>query len=240
MQNPHIEQKNKLKSAPSTKTSKEAYALTTIAGFIDAVGFIIFSGLFVANMSGNSAALGAWLGQGEWRHGLPHLFAVPIFVIGLIGGYTAITLNCTLRRCALLLASEAVLILLFIILQIFQDHPAPPSNTYFLTATPLLLAMGMQNAPLRQIKKSAFASTYVTGMLDTFSRSIASLICTHLKGGSAADKSSIIKSGVLWLSYIAGALLGSFSLIHLGPLVLLLPIIVLLGIAGHFFFKHPR
>lgn len=228
-----------LKPSTSTEISTEAYALTAIAGFVDAVGFIIFAGLFVANMSGNSAALGAWLGQGEWRHGLPHLFAVPIFVVGLVGGYIAITLNCTLLRCALLFVVEAALILLFIILQIFLDPPVPLSNVHFLTATPLLLAMGMQNAPLRQIKKSVFASTYVTGILDTFSRSIAGLICAYLKGGSAThERSSAIRSGALWLSYIAGALLGGFSLIHLGPIVLLLPIFVLLGVAGYFFYAQ--
>nr|HRJ74287.1 YoaK family protein [Terrimicrobiaceae bacterium] len=144
----------------------EAYLLPGIGGGVDAIGVLTLGGLFVAHMSGNTAFLGAAFGQGNWAQGLPHLFAVPVFVIGLFLGYSAIVHSPTPRRCACILLVEAALLAVFLAcLQVFGDQ-ARNSAAYFLIATPPLLAMGLQNATLRQIGRSSFPSTYVTGVLD--------------------------------------------------------------------------
>jgi uncharacterized protein DUF1275 len=57
----------------------EAFFLSGVGGCIDAIGVLTLGGLFVSHMSGNSAALGAAFGHGDWRTGSPHLFAVPLF-----------------------------------------------------------------------------------------------------------------------------------------------------------------
>ena len=65
-------------------------------------------------MSGNSAALGAAFGHGDWWTGLPHLFAVPLFLVGLFAGYLWILRAPTYRRCAsILLLIEALLLAVF-------------------------------------------------------------------------------------------------------------------------------
>ena len=61
----------------------EAFFLSGVGGCIDAIGVLTLGGLFVSHMSGNSAAFGAAFGHGDWRTGLPHLFAVPLFLVGL-------------------------------------------------------------------------------------------------------------------------------------------------------------
>ena len=43
-----------------------AIALTWIAGFVDIVGYVVLYRVFVANMTGNTIALGRGLVEGDW------------------------------------------------------------------------------------------------------------------------------------------------------------------------------
>src|SRR5262249_41703245 len=61
-----------------------AIALTWIAGFVDIVGYIVLYRVFVANMTGNTIALGRGLAEGDWGLLFRRGFAIPMFVLGLI------------------------------------------------------------------------------------------------------------------------------------------------------------
>lgn len=82
---------------PRRAAATEALLLSGIGGCVDGIGVLTLGGLFVVHMSGNSASLGAAFGQGDWRMGWPHLFAVPLFLIGLFLGYMWILRDPTYR-----------------------------------------------------------------------------------------------------------------------------------------------
>jgi len=44
-----------------------ACALSALAGYVDAIGFLHLGGLFVSFMSGNSTRLGVSLADGQWE-----------------------------------------------------------------------------------------------------------------------------------------------------------------------------
>ena len=94
--------------------------------------------------------------------------------------------------------------------------------------------MGLQNATLREVGRSAFPSTYVTGVLDTLAKSTALAVIS--RGESGADSRRASRAARLWLCYVVGALSGSAGLLAFRAVVLLLPITVLLVIAGRLFF----
>jgi uncharacterized membrane protein YoaK (UPF0700 family) len=219
------------KGAPA-RAAFEAFLLAGVGGCVDAIGLLTLGGLFVAHMSGNSAALGAAFGQDDWWTGLPHLFAVPIFIAGLFLGYVWILRNPTYRRCAALLLVEAALLAVFALSLALCGPPGRNSLAYFLFATPPLLAMGLQNATLRQVGRSAFPSTYVTGVLDTFAKS-AAMVAVNGRG-SGPEIATARRAAFLWLCYVLGALSGSAGLLVFGSGVLLIPLAVLLIIAGRF------
>lgn len=210
------------RNPPELNTPREAFLLTGVGGSVDAVGVLALGGLFVAHMSGNSAAFGAAFGQGDWHKGLPHLLAIPVFVSGLFLGYLWILKKKTFRRCAALLVVEAVLLLLF--------AAGIHFGIGFPAAIPALLAMGLQNATLREMGRSSFPSTYVTGVLDMLGKETARAVLE--KGGTAAADAR--RAGAIWLSYAAGALLGSVGLGLLGIGIVLLPVTILGVLAFHF------
>jgi len=207
---------------PAFRAPREAFLLAGVGGSIDAVGVLSLGGLFVAHMSGNSAAFGAAFGQGDWHRGLPHLLAIPVFVLGLFLGYLWILRARTFRRCAVLLATEAFLLAVFAM--------AVRSGAGFPAAIPALLAMGLQNATLRELGKSSFPSTYVTGVLDMLGKSAALAVIG--RGGPALGDAR--RAGAVWLSYASGAILGSAGLAFLGVAIISVPVIILATLAIRF------
>ena len=216
------------------RAAAEAFLLTGVGGCVDATGLLTLGGLFVAHMSGNSAALGAAFGQGDWRTGLPHLLAVPIFIAGLFLGYVWILRSPTYRRCAVMLLIEAALLGVFALSLALGGSPGRTPLEYFLFATPPLLAMGLQNATLRHVGRSAFPSTYVTGVLDTFAKSTA-MVAVNGRG-SGVESATARRAACLWLCYVLGALSGSAGLLVFRSGILLVALAALLILAARFFF----
>lgn len=207
---------------PVLQAPREAFLLAGVGGSIDAIGVLTLGGLFVAHMSGNSAAFGAAFGQGDWRIGLPHFLAVPVFVFGLFLGYLWILPERTFRRCAVLLGLESLLLLLFAV--------AVHRSGGFFAAIPALLAMGLQNATLRELGCSSFPTTYVTGVLDMFGKATARAVLER-KPEALADAR---RAGLVWLSYASGAILGSAGLGIAGIPIVAIPAAILAALAVRF------
>jgi uncharacterized membrane protein YoaK (UPF0700 family) len=216
----------------------EAFFLSGVGGCIDAIGVLTLGGLFVSHMSGNSAALGAAFGHGDWRTGLPHLMAVPLFLVGLFVGYLWILRAPTYRRCALILLIEALLLAVFAWLFARDGSPGRNTLAYFGFASLPLLAMGLQNATLREVGRSAFPSTYVTGVLDTLAKSSALALISREE--TEAESRTASRAARLWLSYVLGALSGSAGLLFFRAGVLLLPVLVLVVMAARFLSMTDR
>jgi len=213
-----------------SRTTSEAFLLAGVGGCVDAVGVITLGGLFVSHMSGNTAALGALFGQGHWAAGWPHLFAIPIFVIGLFGGYWWAGCGVSLRRCAAIFFLEAGLLAAFGVGMVVFDSPSPGQGLYFLLACLPLLAMGLQNATLRQIGRSEFPSTYVTGVLDRLAQNCAEYVRDR---GTPQGREALVRAGAalsMWTSYAIGAVVGGTGLLVLDKAFLMLPVFLLLGL----------
>lgn len=224
--------------AQGSATKAEAFLLAAIGGCVDAVGILTLGGLFVSHMSGNTASFGAAFGQGDWIAAWPHLFAVPVFVLGLFLGYLCVAERSSYRRCALIFLVEAVLLTVFAA-ALFAAGGSWSATTpgYFLLVVPPLLAMGLQNATLRQIGRSVFPSTYVTGVLDMLAKSAAEYWIERGRPGAQSKGVNALNAAGIWFSYALGAIGGGWGTVALRPGVLLVPIAVLLVLALKFFLR---
>jgi uncharacterized membrane protein YoaK (UPF0700 family) len=223
------------------------FLLAWVGGFVDAVGFLALFHLFTAHMSGNSVWLGTYLGVGNWRLGLHHLFPIPLFVLGVAVGTALVELarRSSIRAAfvpALLL--EASLLALFMVCGspfIVEDslRPATVWGFYALAALPAL-AMGVQNATLRRVAGQTVHTTYITGVLNGLAEeSVQVLFWLRAETRTAGLRRALraapahpglraaVASALLWLAYVAGAISGGFAKHRWQLYALALPLAVL-------------
>ncbi|MBI4228866.1 MAG: DUF1275 domain-containing protein [Deltaproteobacteria bacterium] len=256
-----------------TKGSREqirtwpAFLLSWVGGSVDAIGFLVLFHMFVAHMSGNSAALGAYLGQGNWNLAFHHLFPVPVFVIGIAWGRI---LNETGLReglkssYSLVLGIEAFLLSLFMLFGMRStsdgDIETDTAWKFYLLASLPLLSMGLQNATIRRIGGYSLHTTYITGVLNSFAEEGVRFLYwfrDHTKGRSTGRIARVLRvsirqdsfrysflSGCMWSAYIIGAIMGSLAKYwwSLGSLVLPIGALIFLMIVDIMnpFHSQPR
>jgi uncharacterized membrane protein YoaK (UPF0700 family) len=228
-----------------------APALASVAGFVDAVGFITLRGLFVAHMSGNSVKLGVDVGRGNLSAAAPAGIAVLLFVAGVAVGTVAAELASRRRLrsvAAVVLAIQAGLIVAFMAYgstQLTDNAIAGHSlSGFYVLAALAVLSMGIQTSALRQLGGRTISTTYVTGVLTSFTQEAANYLfwlrdregrdeqhsfLSHVLGlGSRRDsRSRALLLGAVWLAYAGGAVLGSLLDHHLELWALLVPLAVL-------------
>src|SRR5260370_241192 len=84
-------------------------AVSALAGYVDAIGFVHLGGLFVSFMSGNSTRMGVSLAEGQWLHAAKALGLIALFVIGAAAG-SLIVLGRGANRQPWVLLAEALLL----------------------------------------------------------------------------------------------------------------------------------
>ncbi|MGA2371122.1 MAG: YoaK family protein [Candidatus Korobacteraceae bacterium] len=207
-----------------------ALVLTTVGGFVDAVGYIALFQIFTANMSGNSVHIGMYLGQREWLNLLRPLCAVASYVVGMM--LTRITIgiagrNSIKRIASFTLAVEALLLVFFaratpaMHLGQIVDQRSP---AYFAMVALLAFAMGVQTATLTHIGALTIYTTFVTGTLTKLTESFTRLLfwaydtLPH-KGLSdimrLAPQQKDFREGTMlvstWIFYVLGAAVGTVT-----------------------------
>ena len=170
-----------------------ACALSALAGYVDAVGFLHLRGLYVSFMSGNSTRMGVALAQGQWVSAFESLALIALFVIGA-GAGSLIVLGHGVHRQPWVLLAEAALLAAGA-LAYALDLPA-------VAIAMIVLAMGLENAVF-QIKGGAgLGLTYVTGALVK----VGQLAAAALRGGA---RWAWLPNLLLWAALVAGCICGA-------------------------------
>jgi uncharacterized membrane protein YoaK (UPF0700 family) len=211
-----------------------AVLLAWVAGFVDAVGYVLLFRLFIAHMSGNSAAMGAHFGQGQWSEAFYRAFPIPVFVLGVIAGAAlneAASRHGVRSLFSLTLGLEAALLFLFMSCGggVIHGGEARAKSTwefYSLVALPAF-AMGLQNAALRRVGGQIVRTTYVTGMLTNLAEDGVDYlywlrdrrrgagdnrVTTSLRAspGQVSLKMMLLNGGI-WLAFVIGAVTGGYT-----------------------------
>jgi uncharacterized membrane protein YoaK (UPF0700 family) len=225
-----------------------ALALTWIAGFVDVVGYTVLYRVFVANMTGNTIALGQGLVEGDWGLLLRRGFAIPMFVLGLIASRLVLSLSGehnAPRAAGVLFGAEVLLLVAFLIIGSQEmSHGYIRSEAgwlyYLLVALPSM-AMGLQNATLTHFGPLTVRTTHVTGTLADWADALVQyLMWLKAHTGSARRFCHAVRASraqpsfratcVLasaWLSYAVGAVLGAYLERTWQLLSLVLPAVLL-------------
>jgi len=170
-----------------------ACALSALAGYVDAIGFLHLGGLFVSFMSGNSTRLGVSLSEGEWSSAAASLGLIALFVIGAAAG-SLIVLGRGVNRQPWILLAEAVLLAIAALCHAFGFSNAAVAG--------IVLAMGLENAVFQIHGGAGLGLTYVTGALVK----VGQLAASALRGGA---RWAWVPNLLLWAALVAGSLCGA-------------------------------
>jgi len=181
-----------------------AAALSGLAGYVDAVGFMTLGGFFVSFMSGNSTRLGVGLATGVWSQATTAASLIVLFVLGVVIGGTVARRVGEERR-SVVLTAETV----FLALGALACTLGWPAIGMSL----VVMAMGIENAVLQRQGDVGVGLTYMTGTLVRIGQRIA----TALHGGPRWEWAPYL---ALWAGLPIGGALGAMSFVWLGVLAL--------------------
>lgn len=191
-----------------------AASLSSLAGYVDAVGFMTLGGFFVSFMSGNSTRLGVGLAMGDGGMAATALGLIALFVVGVVAGAT-VTRRFGEERRSAVLAVEAVLLLVGAGLCTLGWRE--------LGMVAVVMAMGVENAVFQRQGDVGVGLTYMTGTLVRMGQRIA----TALHGGARWDWVPFL---LLWTGLATGGAVGAVSFLRLGVLALWPAFVVAAGL----------
>ncbi|MFZ2530171.1 MAG: YoaK family protein [Rhodococcus sp. (in: high G+C Gram-positive bacteria)] len=175
-----------------------AIALSSLAGFVDALGFITLGGVFVSFMSGNSTRLSVGVAGGSWSQAALVAGIVVLFVVGVALGGVVAELTGPDRRTRKSAVLGTVSVLLFV---------GAVSATFDWTEVAIVamtLAMGVENNVFRRDGETSVALTYMTGALVKIGQRLAAA----LFGG---PRWTWLPYLGLWGGLVGGAILGALA-----------------------------
>ncbi len=230
------------------KKTRAAFFLSCVAGFVDAVGYIQLYHLFMGFMSDNSIKMGISLGLGRWEEAVLHLLPIFWFLVGVGSGSQLIAFLVRHRArspTGLILLLEGALIAAYFLCENRLRPQVDLFNAWkgigqfvFLLALPTV-AMGLQTAALQGIGGHSVHTTFITGMLTRFAERSAAKLRNRVASGPSTSmagdwaSAALSPNNPLWLAllymfYVAGAVVGAWGQHRWGTIVLLSPVCILL------------
>ena len=197
-----------------------AVCFAVVAGFVDAVGFLITGGFFVSFMTGNTTRLA--IGLSEISHdALVAGGLLLAFVLGVVTGASVGRLAGRYKRPA---------IMGWVLLALLAALVAYVQVGGVWSVVPLALAMGAQNTVFADDGEVMVGTTYMTGNLVKMGKRIT----VALFGG---DRWSWVPFFLLWAGLAGGAVLGALSYQNFGVWALALAATAMLSLALYSLFR---
>lgn len=180
-----------------------AASLSAVAGYVDAVGFLMTGGFFVSFMSGNTTRAGIGLAE-QAAAGVIGACLIALFVVGVILGALVGRAAKARRRPVVLILVTALLV---------AAAAAASFGAVPLAIVAMVMAMGAENTVFAEEGEVKIGVTYMTGTLVKLGKKITAA----LMGGDRLGWAPYL---LLWLGLLAGAVLGAaaYSLAGTGAL----------------------
>lgn len=246
-------------SAAQREREKAWFAiwLAGVAGFVNAIGYLLLFRLGVSHMTGNAVQTGLAGSHADWSTALVWLLPVPLFIGGLLLSLLAQEVARRLKFrsvFAVILGIEAALLVAFLVcanviapgVQVNSAHGAG----FILLVALVSVAMGMQTATVHNVRGQPVRTTYVTGVLSNFAEeamaaavSAYDVLHARLHAPRAAvsshtpednprlDRAALKRAlllGAVWVAFVAGALAGAYAEFRWAVIALVFPLASLL------------
>jgi uncharacterized membrane protein YoaK (UPF0700 family) len=210
-----------------------AWLLAPVAGFVDAVGFIMLAGIFVANMSGNVVRLGVDIGDAAWSDAATRGVPILTFVVGVglaIGIVRAVGNRAAGPPMTIFLAMEIGLLVAVALLGSLVWDGRFASGTslqFYVLITLAVLAMATQTVTLRQVAGIPVQTTYITTMIAFVGEETVQAITERGTPRAREAWRRVRVHGGIWLTYLVGGGVGAYIAYKLEYAALVVPVAML-------------
>lgn len=194
-----------------------ATLMTSIAGYVDAVGYAQADRLYLSFMSGNSTRFGSAVAQGDTSLLMLAGLVVASFVIGAAIGTLIMELGLR-RRMVWVLGAEMALFAVALALELTGAGRLP---LFLIAAT-----MGMQNTAHQVVNGADIGKSFVTGTLFSFGQSLVRVLMGRANARECAGY------GLSWVAFILGVALGAVAVGAFGLAGALGAVLATLGLAA--------
>lgn len=202
-----------------------AAALSSVAGALNAVGFLI-AGSFTANMTGNVSAFADEIAGGDMSTALAFAGLVAAFICG--AGAIALVIQTGERRRLRMIYALAVMIEAVFLLAtgfLFLSH----RTDAVVLVVVLSFVMGLQNATTTMISKARVRTTHVSGMATDFGIELAALLAEDGRRRDALPKLKL--HGLSLACFAGGGIAGALIFGLVGSWLFVLAAAILFVIA---------
>jgi uncharacterized membrane protein YoaK (UPF0700 family) len=169
-----------------------AIALTVLAGYVDALGFMTLGGYFIAFMSGNTTRLGVGAVQRAIAAFVPAV-VIGLFVLGVMIGSLLNHWGGVHRRAAVLALVTALLAL---------GACFATGGMMWGAIVGMALAMGAENTVFQRNGEVSLGVTYMTGTLVKLGQRLTGVLLGQ-------DRWAWVWYFLLWVGLLTGTLAGS-------------------------------
>jgi uncharacterized membrane protein YoaK (UPF0700 family) len=233
-----------LKHPAIPKRERTNFLLTLViaaaAAYVDAMGFLLYSGVYLSFMSGNTTRAAVLVGRGDWKQVAPAIGVIPTFVLGTAIGTAIIGISKRQGQAMVLFTAGIALAFvagLEVYWQSFGPNDMPPGLLFVLTAT-----MGLLNPAIQRVDRVSVALTYVTGTLAKLGTAIGSKIINDGQSDGGDQSETILILASVWFAFFIGAICGGIAAAHYGLRCIIAPAIVffVLGLLCWLIERKPR
>lgn len=184
-----------------------AVLLAGITGFVDAVAFDRFLGVFPANQSGNAVFLGTSIGGSTTSTGWQSGVSMAGFALGIVAAELLRRRVRGARFGAWLLAAEVVLFAVAIAITgpIDGVHIIGGVEGYVLIVL-ISMAMGVQTLVVRHVAGTAVATTYQTGAIARMGAAVTRVVSRESRLREEGELAVLV---LVLAAYVGGAAVGA-------------------------------
>jgi uncharacterized membrane protein YoaK (UPF0700 family) len=205
-------------------------ALTIVTGVVDAVSYLKFGHVFVANMTGNVVFLGFGIAGAGGLSIAASLVSLGAFLVGAVAGGRLGT-QLGVHRGRLLTVAiviEFALVIVALVTAAVAGDPVADPERYALIVL-LALAMGLQNAVARRLGVADLTTTVLT-------MTLTGIAADSLPAGGNNPRLGRRLASVA--AMLVGAAVGGLLVLHVdvtAPLAVAAGLLLLTGLASHRF-----
>jgi uncharacterized membrane protein YoaK (UPF0700 family) len=185
--------------------------LTVLTGIVDAVSILSLGRVFVANMTGNVVFIGFAIAGASGFSLSASLSALAGFLVGAaVGGAAVERFGAHRGRLVAIAAGGELALVLIALLTSAPAGSHPASGARDGIAALLALAMGVQNATVRQLKVYDLTTTVLTMTLTGIAADLRQ-----------RDRFAIVRRVLAVLAMLAGAVAGALLVLHVSDVAAL-------------------